>query len=102
MNISTKDKILDISQNLARIGNWTADSYEQKRNLIDRFILQTQEHISNLKSQKLNSSVREILEKFEIEFEVLIKQKINKQNREEFAEKYLTWANILQHKSSTV
>ena len=36
--VSMQDRILDISVNLARIGNWTADAYLEKKDLIARFI----------------------------------------------------------------
>lgn len=100
MNISTKDRFLDISQNLARIGNWIADSGDTKKVLIERFIKQTRSYIEEVPQESLNSEAKSTFNKFAKEFNSLSREKIKSNNREEFAEKYLTWANILQHRSA--
>ncbi|MEK7573482.1 MAG: hypothetical protein AAB531_03585 [Patescibacteria group bacterium] len=98
-NISTKDKILDISLNLARVGNWTADAYDQKKQLIARFMVQTQDYINNLSDKELNSLTRPVFKRFKKEFQDLRTEKIEDENKYSWAERALTWANILQHRS---
>lgn len=98
--LSNKDKLLDISLNLARVGNWTADSYDDKKNLIDRFIKQTQDYINEVPEEDLSSDMRVVFDRFKNEFKRLKSEKINKSNKDVWAETALTWANILQHRSS--
>lgn len=100
--VSARDRILDISVNLARIGNWTADAYEQKKHLIDFFFKQTRDYLEEVSKFKFSSDVRFVVEKFMVDFEKLRKAKINKKNKEVWAEKALTWANILQHRAQLV
>ena len=40
--VNVKDRVMDISVNLARVANWAADSYEQKEKLINFFLEQTE------------------------------------------------------------
>ncbi len=98
-NISARERIMDISLNLARIGNWTADSYDEKKNLINRFILQTDEYIDEISGNILNKELNSIFQKFIAEFEKLKRESVNRSNKEEWAERALTWANILQHRA---
>lgn len=97
--ISIEDRILDISVNLARIGNWTADSYEKKRELIHRFINQTNEYISEVANLQLSEQVRPLFSRFQNEFQKLQKEKVTPENKDWWAERVLTWANILQHRA---
>ncbi|MBI2021378.1 hypothetical protein HYS93_00660 [Candidatus Daviesbacteria bacterium] len=92
-------QILNISVNLARIGNWVADSYEQKKELINKFIEQTAQMISDLDSQNSSKEFKTILSKFKTEFYKLKEEPIDKTNKPIWAEKALTWANILQHRA---
>lgn len=95
-NIS--DRILDISVNLARVGNWAADSYEQKHKLIKFFLDQTQEYLSQIEKSKVSKDFRPVLEKFSLEFEKLKHDDILK-DKNLWAERALTWANILSHRA---
>ena len=97
--LSNKDKLLDISLNLARVGNWTADSYDDKKNLINRFIKQTQDYINEVPEKDLSSDMRVVFGRFKNEFKRLKSEKINGNNKDVWAETALTWANILQHRS---
>lgn len=92
--------VMDISQNLARIGNWTADSFDEKRSLIQRFLIQTQGYVENLSKRKMPKKLAEVFLRFKKEFSSFSVESFAK-NREEWAEKSLTWANILQNRAST-
>lgn len=91
---------MDISLNLARIGNFAADDYQGKIALIKLFLAQTQNYLEELNGFYLPSGVKEPVEKFNREFSVIKEQKVSKNGTEAWAEKVLTWANILQHRSS--
>lgn len=58
--IPTNVIVMDISQNLARVGNWTADSFDEKKNLIERFLNQTSEYIDNLSKKKLPKELQTV------------------------------------------
>lgn len=92
-------KIMDIAQNLARIGNWTADSYEEKKMLIKRFLDQTQNYLDDLIFPNSSNDEINILTKFKKEFEKLKREEITNKNKDIWAEKILTWANILQSRA---
>ena len=91
--------VMDISQNLARIGNWTADSFDEKKSLIERFLVQTQVYVTNLSKRKMPKNLELVFLRFEKEFRGFSIEKFA-QNKDEWAEKALTWANILQHRAS--
>ena len=91
--------VMDISQNLARIGNWTADSFDEKKSLIERFLIQTQGYINDLSKRKMPKSLELVFLRFKKEFKNFKIEKFAK-NREEWAEKSLTWANILQNRAN--
>lgn len=92
-------QILNISVNMARIAYWTADSLESKRQLIIRFIDQTSSYTSDLEKQNIPERFKPTLKKFKKEFAKLKYEEITEQNKLQWAEKALTWANILQHRS---
>lgn len=97
--MSVSDRIMDISLNLARVGNWTADSYEQKKTLIERFVSQTNRYVEEVPQSQLSSGMVPLFIRFKSEFEQLQEEKITEENKDEWAEKVLTWANILQHRA---
>lgn len=97
-NIPINVQILNISVNLARVGNWAADSYDQKQELIKKFLDQTDFYLSNLPKDKLSANFQPTLKQFIREFELLKSLPI-KENPKFWAEKALTWANILQHRA---
>lgn len=92
-------QVLNISVNMARIAYWVADSLETKRTLVDRFIQQTDSYLADLKYQNISDEFKPTLERFKKEFEKLKKESVNNKNRMIWAEKALTWANILQHRA---
>lgn len=98
-NISKEVRVMDISLNLARVGNWTADSYDSKKTLIEVFLKQTEGYLEELKKQKLSSSIVPVIALFEKEFDKLRSEKGDNFDKYNWAERALTWANILQHKA---
>lgn len=97
--ISLQTRMMDISLNLARVGNWTADNYEQKRKLIHHFLTQTERYVQELNQLSLPHKTSKVLEKFQKEFFQLLTEKVTSTNKDIWAEKALTWANILQHRA---
>lgn len=91
--------IMDIAQNLARIGNWTADNFAHKKDLIQFFLTQTNTYIEDLKKYSVNGENKILINYFLKEYDQLKNQKITLKNKEIWAEKALTWANILQHQA---
>lgn len=91
--------IMDIAQNLARIGNWTADNYDHKKDLIQFFLTQTNTYVKNLKKFSVNTENGVLINYFLNEYNQLRNQKITTENKDIWAEKALTWANILQHQA---
>ena len=96
--VSVADRILDISVNLTRIGDWIADSYYEKENLIRLFLDQTEEYLSKLEGKKVSKDLENVIAVFSSEFAKLKKAQIT-DDRDFWAEKALTWANILQHRA---
>ena len=92
-------QILNISVNLARLSQWVFDSYDKKKELIQRFMEQTENYTRDLHNQNISNYFKPTLERFESEFKDLIELKINEENKRYWAEKTLTWANILQHRA---
>lgn len=99
MNVSNEIRIMDISLNLTRIGNWTADSYDLKKNLIQRFVLQTEEYVKEISEAHLSKEIKPLFQRFKHAFKQLQKEEITEQNKDLWAERALTWANILQHRA---
>jgi len=87
---------MDISVNLARVANWAADSYEQKEKLINFFLEQTEGYIKEVRQSKVSEDFEPVLAKFIREFKRLKSAKIQK-NKNDWAEKAMTWGNILTH-----
>lgn len=94
--VSAHDRILDISVNLTRVGNWVADSYEEKMDLVKFFLDQTEEYISEVRASKVSEEFRPVLVKFDREFQKL---KNSQKFDQAWAENALTWANILTHRA---
>lgn len=96
-SLSNKDKVLDISVNLARVSDWIFS--ETKNSRVDQFLTETKEYLSSMNSKDVSDKFRPTLISFKKEFEKLLKEK-DSIGKEEWAEKALTWANILQHRAS--
>lgn len=92
-------QIMNISMNMARIGNWVADCYEDKKDLIKKIIQENEHFLFDLQSQNISKDFKLTLNKFNREFKNLKKEPITKKNKALWAERALTWANILQHRA---
>lgn len=96
--ISNKDRILDISVNLARVSDWILSDSPSKKNLIDRFLEETKTFVISLSTTTVSSRFQPTFTQFKTEFKGLLKDR-NQLKKEEWAERALTWANILQHRA---
>lgn len=95
-------QVLNISVNLARIAYWTADSLGTKKQLINRFMDQTKGYLNGLDQQNISGKFIPTLQRFKKEFDNLKAEEVTEKNKLEWAERALTWANILQHRSKLV
>lgn len=103
MTMDQKSKILDIAMNLNRIGNWAADGYKLKQKRIGLFLEQTTEYLSSVKPSFLPPSFRKSFIKFLQEYSHLEQEgKEGPKDELEFAEKMMTWGNILTHRASLI
>lgn len=101
--MSNQAKILDIAMNLNRIGNWAADGYaiRQKRILI--FLNQTSQYLKTLQESKLSDDFKKTLKLFLKDYRELAK--IGKEGPKDellWAEKMMTWGNILTHRAKLI
>lgn len=98
--VSTKQQILDIAMNLNRIGNWAADGYDAKQKRIMLFLEQTQSYVLSLDEVQFSPKFNETMNSFRPVFQSLYTEAQEKpQNSEIWAEKMMTWGNILTHRT---
>lgn len=98
--MNNKDKILDIAMNLNRIGNWAADGYDTKKKRIIIFLDQTKEYMNSLEDSEIPDAFKKTLNYFLKEYKKLDKEGRNKPKDELlWAEKMMTWGNILTHRA---
>ncbi|MDO8573883.1 MAG: hypothetical protein Q7R77_03985 [Candidatus Daviesbacteria bacterium] len=95
-------QVLNISVNMARLSEWIADSYASHKPLIDIFMKQTENYLNDLSNQNVSESFKPTLTRFRMEFEKLREEIEDEKNKLYWAEKALTWANILQHRAKLV
>lgn len=92
-------QILNISVNMARLSEWIVDSNTHYKPLIDIFIGQTESYLTDLSDQNISEGFKPTLARFQIEFEKFKNEVENRKNQLYWAERALTWANILQHRA---
>jgi hypothetical protein len=98
--MTSKAKILDIAMNLNRIGNWAADDYPGKKERIKTFLLSTSSYLESLKGNPLPSSLEKTIKTFSNEYYPLLDEGLTGPKDAIFwAEKMMTWGNILTHRS---
>lgn len=103
MNTDKKAQILDIAMNLNRIGNWAADGYQVKKKRILFFLDQTADYLSSLNSREFKPPFKKTFDRFCEEFGKLEKEgKIGPKNELYWAEKMMTWGNILTHRAKLI
>lgn len=96
--VSNKDKILDISVNLARVSDWIFSENPSKQKRVDQFLQETKTFLVDLSKRRVSPRFEPTLIQFKKEFEELLKNR-NRIRKNEWAERALTWANILQHRA---
>lgn len=92
--------VLDIAMNLNRIGNWAADGFTIKQKRINLFLDQTSQYIKSLDSAQFKYSFKRTFDRFLKEYSKL--EKVGKKRPKDealWAEKMMTWGNILTHRS---
>ncbi|MEK7616744.1 MAG: hypothetical protein AAB414_01690 [Patescibacteria group bacterium] len=91
-------QILNISVNLSRLSQWVFEGYDKRRQLIDKFMKQTENFLADLDKQNISNAFESTLERVREKFAYL-KKTIGTQEKRLWAEEALTWANILQHRA---
>lgn len=101
--MDNKQLILDIAMNLNRIGNWSADGFEEKKKRILTFLNQNADLIKSLNTKKFSDKFNKTLFIFLKEYTILEKEgKNTPQNTKLWAEKMMTWGNILTHRVNLI
>lgn len=95
--MDNKAKILDIAMNLTRIGNWAADDYDGKKKRIEMFLQQTSEYIKSINNADFEEPFLSTYNSFLDAYRSLSDQ--NSVDRFVWAERMMTWGNILTHRS---
>ncbi|MBI4084418.1 MAG: hypothetical protein HY431_00790 [Candidatus Levybacteria bacterium] len=98
MNLSNKDKIMDISVNLARVSDWIFSENQARQRRVDQFLQEIRDYLETMHDDDFQSRFKHTLQRFRKEFEDLVAKK-NTLDKSEWAEQALTWANILQHRA---
>lgn len=91
--MSTQDLVLNIAVNLGRLAKWSMEGQESR---IKQFILDTERYLQELESAKISSQFEATFKAFKKNFQDL---KRSPTHDEVWAEKALTWADILQHRA---
>lgn len=95
-----KSKILDIAMNLNRVGNWAADDFVGKRKRINFFLEQTNKYVTSLNASQLPHKFKKTFSNFLKDYLLLVEDvKSNPKDSLVWAEKIMTWGNILTHRS---
>ena|SRR3989344_3642773 len=98
-----KQIILDIAMNLNRIGNWAADDYSGKKKRIQTFISNTTTYIESLETKSFKPPFKKTLEDFLKQYKSLKSEGLKGPKYPvHWAEKMMTWGNILTHRSKLI
>lgn len=90
--MNPKDLVLNIAVNMGRLCRFATEGREQR---IKQFIEDSERYLKELESSKIGDKFKPTLYKFKKDFDYLKKTPPNY----DWAEKALTWANILQHRA---
>lgn len=85
--------VLNIAVNLERLSRWSSDGNEVR---VNQFLKQTEEYVKQLQGLPIKKDFLPTLNRFEKEMEILRK---GDKTTIEWAERALTWANILTHRA---
>lgn len=91
--MTAQDLVLNIAVNLGRLSRWSSEGRIQR---IKQFLKETDQYLNQLESVKINDKFKPTLSSFKKE---LISLKEDQVDNYDWAEKALTWANILQHRA---
>lgn len=91
-------QILNIINDFKKINELILDNYENIT-LINRFIEDVEMCLEELKKESVSKTILAIIKLIEKEFQRLRKLPMNNKTKLFWAEKTLTWANILQHRA---
>lgn len=87
--------------NCTRIGNWAADGFDAKQKRITTFLSQTDRYISDLDKIQFSARFTPTMHAFVPIFKSLYKEaETRPANVDIWAEKMMTWGNILTHRAS--
>ena len=84
--------------NLTRIGNWAADGFSTRKEKIQIFLKNTDRYFDSLAGTRFPKNFAPTYNRFQSEYRQLRKNP-NPQNPLVWAEKMLTWGNILTHRA---
>ena len=99
--MDVRSRLLDIAMNLNRVGNWAADDYNAKQKRIITFLDQTSDYVKIINQPLKNPLLNRTFTLFLAEFKTLeIEGREGPDNELDWAEKMMTWGNILTHRSN--
>lgn len=88
--------VLNIAVNLERLSRWSQEGREKR---VEQFLNQTEEYLDGLAKIEVSDRFAKTLKIFLADFN---KMKASDKNTLVWAEKALTWANILTHRAKLV
>ena len=91
--MNAEDLVLNIAVNMGRLSRWSTEGRLER---IKQFLIETNGYLVKLDEVEVSEKFKPTLERFKKDFELLKKDSYSSM---EFAEKALTWANILQHRA---
>ncbi len=91
--MNAQDLILNIAVNFGRLSRF---SQEGRKKRIKQFLDQTQQYLNQLDNIQVSDRFKPTLDRFKQELALLKKEPVTTYD---WAEKALTWANILQHRA---
>lgn len=97
--MDTKSKILDLAMNLTRVGNWAADGFADRKEKILIFLKNSDRSLNSMEKIKFPADFSTIYSRFRREYLKLRKDK-NPKDQLVWAERMLTWGNILTHRAN--
>lgn len=102
LDLPVRTQVLNISVNMARMGELVLKFGNTRTQLMTRFLDQTNTYLNDLVNLNISNSFKPTLNKFQAEFKKLKNEKISEGNKLVWAEKAITWADILQIRSKLV
>lgn len=91
--MTAQDLVLNIAVNLGRLARW---STERRTERVTQFLKETEQYLDQLESVEVSEKFKPTLNRFRQELVILKKEKVYTYD---WAERALTWANILQHRA---